>query len=60
MVKKTKKGDIVTRFWYTLKTLHLDANQNMPLLNDDAQMFDAPPRLYMLQWPQVKTSPCNQ
>jgi hypothetical protein len=24
LVKKTKKGDIVTRFWYTLKNLHLD------------------------------------
>jgi hypothetical protein len=23
-------------------------------------MFDAPPKLYMLQWPQIKTSPCNQ
>jgi hypothetical protein len=22
MVKKTKIGDIVTRFWYTLKSLH--------------------------------------
>jgi hypothetical protein len=22
MVEKTKKGDIVTRFWYTLKNLH--------------------------------------
>jgi hypothetical protein len=34
-VKKKEKGDIVTRFWYTLKNIHLDANWNMPLLNDD-------------------------
>jgi hypothetical protein len=24
-VKKTKKGDVMTRFWYTLKKLHLNA-----------------------------------
>jgi hypothetical protein len=33
----------------------------MPLLDNDVQVFDAPPpRFYMLQWPQVKTCPCNQ
>jgi len=37
-----------------------NANPNMPLLHNDVQVFYAPPRLYILQWPQVKTCPCNQ
>jgi hypothetical protein len=37
-----------------------DANPNMPLLNNDVQVSDVPLKLYMLQWPQVKTCPCNQ
>jgi len=37
-----------------------NANLNMPLLHNDVQVSNAPPRLYILQWPQVKTCPCNQ
>jgi len=36
-----------------------DVNLNMALL-ENVQVFDAPPKLYMLQRPQIKTSPCNQ
>jgi hypothetical protein len=36
-----------------------DVNLNMALL-ENVQVFALPPKLYMLQRPQIKTSPCNQ
>ncbi len=32
LVKKTKKGDVVTRFWYTLKKLHLHIQEYKDLI----------------------------
>ncbi len=45
--------------WQVQRSNIGDVNLNMALL-ENVQMFDAPPKLYMLQWPQIKTSPCNQ
>jgi hypothetical protein len=36
--------------WQVQRFDNGDANLNMPLLNNFVQMFDAPPKLYMLQW----------
>ncbi len=47
--------------WQVQRFDNGDANLNMPLLYDDVKIFDAPPpKLYMLQRPQVKKRPCNQ
>jgi hypothetical protein len=43
--------------WQMQRSNNGDVNLYMPLLNDHVQMLNAPPMLYMLQWPQVKTCP---
>jgi hypothetical protein len=37
-----------------------NGNLDMPFLNNNVQVSNVPPLLYMLQWPQIKTCPCNQ
>jgi hypothetical protein len=48
-----------SNIWQVQRYNNGNANPNMPLLNDNVQVSNAPPTLYMLQQPQVKTRPCN-
>jgi hypothetical protein len=45
--------------WQVQRSNIGDVNLNMALL-ENVQVFALPPKLYMLQRPQIKTSPCNQ